>query len=182
MRSGLKARTAIMIGMMLLGISSSAKAGVVLLNGSGAWRFFGNCQDCAIGGRPVTATLTLQNYIQGTALANANFVSFVYDGSNLLLPYSVPSAGLAFVSLTGNLTDGGSESVFLRFGFGGFFDMIPDRRWATCGVGCFNDNDNGNAGNFVLGAQTVPEPASYALMALGLAGVAVVSRRRQRRR
>ena len=196
MRVGTKVRGAILSGMMFLGVAPSAHAGLVL-NGSGAWRFFGNCVDCVAVGQPpqgVTATLTLQNYIQGTALTNANFVSFRYDGSNLLPPgytVSLASMGISvvpnyiFTSLTGNLTAGGSEGVNLGFnGPYGFFTLSSaNRAWQTCtGTPIPNcPDDLGNSGNFILNnAQTVPEPATYALMAVGLAALGVTSRKRKR--
>ena len=200
MRVGTKVRGAIISGMMLLGVAPSAHAGA-LLNGSGAWRFFGNCVDCVAPGQPpqpVTATLTLQNYIQGTALTNANFVSFRYDGSNLLpLGYTVSLASMGvtvvpnfvFTSLTGNLLEGSTEGLDLRFNAAnGFFTLFSaNRAWQTCigtriGTPLPNcPNDLGNSGNLVLNnAQTVPEPATYALMAVGLAALGVASRRRKR--
>ena len=64
--------------------------------------FSGNCEDCAAAlQRPnfaVTARLVLQNYFQGSAITLANFVSFSYDGSNLLQPYSILSSSLPAVS------------------------------------------------------------------------------------
>ena len=195
MKIGITVRTAIISGIMCLGVAPAAHAGLAA-NGSGVWRFFGNCVDCAIQAErqnfPVTATLTLQNYVQGAALANANFVSFVYDGSNLLTPFTVsrPAGGSItvpnnynLVTFSGNLTNGGAESFDLAFGtVGGYFRMQLNRSWQTCVANCGGGpSDLGNGGNLVLGnAQTVPEPGTYALMAVGLAIVGYVSRRRQR--
>ncbi len=176
---------ALTVGLLLMGLSSSAHAGVVAFNGSGAWRFFGNCQDCAAAAqqqnRPVTGTLTLQNYLQGTALTNANFVSFRYDGSNLLAPYTVPGAAptLNFVNLGGFLTQGGAQQVFLDFGTQGYFDLAGGN-WATCVTNCLLPDDFGNNGSFVLQSQTVPEPGTYALLVVGLGALGFASRRKQR--
>lgn len=65
------------------------------------FNFSGNCEDCAIAGElssyAVTARLVLQNYFQGNTISAANFVSFVYGGSNLLPAYSISSADLTFL-------------------------------------------------------------------------------------
>jgi len=132
---------------------------------------------------PVTATLTLQNYIQGQTLVNSNFVSFAYGGSNLLLPYTVPTQ-FAFGNLSGNLINGGAESLFLTFSSGGYFNMQTTRVWQTCaGAQCQTPDDMGNNGNFVRDApSTVPEPGTYALLAFGLGSLGVASKLKRRAR
>ncbi len=186
MRVGSRTRTAFVIGLMMLGVSSQAHATLALIPGSGVWRFFGNCTDCAgtvfgdVAPYPVTATLTLQNYIQGQTLVNSNFVSFAYGGSNLLLPYTVPTS-FAFVGLTGNLTNGGVEELRLTFSSGGYFDMRSSRTWSTCAAGVNCPLDYGTNGNLVLDT-TVPEPSSYALLAFGLGTLGVASTLKKRTR
>lgn len=188
MRVGSRARSAFVIGLMLLGVSSQAHATLALIPGSGVWRFFGNCTDCAgtafrdVAPYPVTATLTLQNYIQGQTLVNSNFVSFAYGGSNLLLPYTVPTQ-FAFGNLSGNLINGGSESLFLTFSSGGYFDMRSNRTWSTCAAGVNCPADYGTNGNLVFdGPSTVPEPGTYALLAFGLGTLGVASKLKRRAR
>ena len=187
MRVGSKSRTAIVLGMMLFGMSSQAHAVLAVpLNGSGVWRFSGNCTDCATRNETpfyaVTATLTLQNYLQGTALSNTNFVSFVYGGSNLLSSYAVPTP-FTFGNLSGNLTAGGTESLFLNFNSGGYFYMQTDKTWATCASNCAIAADYGTNGNLRLdGPSTVPEPGTYALLAFGLGTLGVASKFKRRAR
>ncbi len=195
MRVGSKSLTAIALGMMLFGVSSQARAATIpSLNGSGAWRFSGNCIDCAAGNGtllfPVTATLTLKDYTQGVALTNTNFVSFVYDGSNLLYSYAVPIP-YTFGSLSGNLTAGGTESLFLNFNSGGFLDfnsggyfyMTTGKTWETCDYNCGVAADYGTNGNLRLdGPSTVPEPGTYALLAFGLGTLGVASKFKGRAR
>lgn len=189
MKIGTKVRAAATMMFLLFGVAAPAHAGSLpFLNGSGVWRFFGNCQDCAFRAEqtnyPVTATLTLQNYVQGFALTNANFVSFQYDGSNLLPAYTVTGASLSplnFISLTGTLWDGGPENFSLAFGPTGYFNMQADRNWQTCvtAVGNCSPADYGDRGNLSLGNSTVPEPATYVLMAAGLGVLGIASRRRK---
>ncbi len=185
MKVGHRSRTAIVMGMMLLGMS--AKAHATVASPLSVWRFFGNCVDCGyrnnVTSYAVTATLTLQNYMQGATLNNSNFVSFVYNGSNLLPTYTVPSVSLAFVGLVGNLTNGGSENIELTFGSGGYFRMQTYRSWQTCTSSCDTNDDYGNIGNLVLdGPRTIPEPGTYALLVFGLGSLGVAGKLKGRTR
>jgi hypothetical protein len=163
------------------------------------WTFRGNCVDCANRREaltyPVRATLTLADYLGG-ALNRNHFVSFRYDGSNLIGPFDVTSAN--FTSISGNLTTP-TQTLTLLFGSGGFFRLAtfpvegnPRGFWDTCpaalgprGV-CFDSApaDYGDNGSFTgpPPTNTVPEPSSYAMMVVGLGALGVVSRRRQRTR
>ena len=144
-------------------------------------------------------------YVEGTDLTNDNFVSFEYDGSNLMLPYlvladmfpvrvgasaspSVPTHG--FYSMTGNLTNGGDQWLALGFGDGLEFTLGIEGNWFTCGtngngyyeVPCswMNNNDYGSQGSLSRVVNPVPAPPVAALLGVGMGVFGIVRRRRTR--
>lgn len=168
------------------------------------WTFTGNCEDCAAAAETssylVTGELTLVDYVEGTDLTDANFVSFMYGGSNLLEPYFVttefpdplvePPNYHFFASISGNLTNGGSQSLVLTFGDGLEFTMDTNGNWFTCGqngdvyysVPCSwqVNNDFGNGGLLTTTNNPVPAPAAAALFSVGVGAFGLVRRRRVR--
>jgi hypothetical protein len=158
------------------------------------WNFRGNCQDCAeVAGRnlyPVRGTLTLNGYLGGQ-LSNSHFVSFRYEATNLI-PTAIDVTGANFTSISGDLASP-IQTLTLLFGRGGYFRLLrpgdgnPTGVWATCPrvsdrqCELSEPADYGNQGAFTREANTtVPEPSSYALMALGLSAIALGARRKQR--
>lgn len=142
--------------------------------------FSANCEDCAAAlQRPnfaVTAKLVLQNYLHGADITLANFVSFRYDGSNLLDPYSIFASSLPEVS--GHISFASpSTNVFHVTGVNRYFDLFSLGRWDT-GVPPRTSADNGGSGTF--GPNAVPEPATVLLMGAALAAAGLARRRRQR--
>ena len=195
-------RAAACIGVFAFAMSAAAMAQATTATGAfETYIFSGNCEDCAqtadVAVYPVTASLTLVDYVPGTGIVDANFVSFSYRGSNLVYAYTVDAASSTptstqppvsfrfnsdFDSVSGNISSPlpNAREFALRFSDGLFFQTLSDGSWSTCAPGpsgfygagsCFSPADFGNGGSW-LPAAAVPEPTSYGLMALGLLGLA----------
>ena len=68
----------------------SASAGATSVSSQDqTFTFTGACTDCYDGHASVSATLVLSNYTLGSAIGVGNFVSFTYNGSDLILPFTV---------------------------------------------------------------------------------------------
>ena len=136
--------------------------------------FSGHCSDCA---GDVTARLVLQNYSQGNTLNPTEFVSFTYDGSNLLSPYSILPATPLF-NVSGNIPGALPGAADFHVGDPShFFGLLPSGFWQT---GDPNLGDFGNSGSFSPNApSSVPEPATMLLMGAALAAAGVARRLRK---
>ena len=133
--------------------------------------FSGHCSDCA---GDVTARLVLQNYLQGTAINPAEFVSFTYGGSNLLSPYSILASETPNVSgnIPGALPGAADFHVSNSLHF---FGLTTLGDWQT---GNPNLGDFGTSGSFSPNApSSVPEPATMLLMGAALAAAGLTRRR-----
>lgn len=167
-------------GAALLVASWGAQA-VAVVNTT-TFNFSANCVDCAEGAQQeaygVTAHLTLQNYVQGNSIQSSNFVSFTYDGSNLL------PGGFTITSDTLNDINGSiplslpDEANFYIEGNGFYFASYVGEGWntGTSFVPTLVNLDFGNSHTW-SGATAVTEPASLALVGLGLLGLAGARRR-----
>lgn len=85
--------TFIGVGLNITTLSNASATAVLISN----FDITANCQDCAgaanLPNYQVTANLKLQAYKLGDAITTSNFVSFTYNGSNLLNPYSITNSG-----------------------------------------------------------------------------------------
>jgi hypothetical protein len=158
-----------------------------------------NCMDCAQSAErnsfPVAGTLTLSDYTAGEELTDANFVSFVYGGSNLIGPYSVTNAGNDGNAQTTDLTFSAISGVLgaIRASYdveiffqqtGPFTDFDPIFNFSTAASGAFDtctpatadacffgipgDFGNNAVWNLVSLPGQVPLPGSIALLMAGL--------------
>lgn len=142
----------------LLGLGLLCGAGAQAQSNYQTFQLTMDCTDCAqqsdVTSYPVHAELTLRDYTLGYGLWFDNFVSFVYQGSNLVAPYSVTLNGDDGNPLTtdyallndsfgsyiwGSVTNpGGGNDLSLGFaidwanGTGYHFSTSADGSWSTC--------------------------------------------------
>ena len=148
-------------------------------------KFRGDCNDCA---GQVSATLVLKNFVlNGLSpnLADDNLVSFTYDGSNLLAPYT--SSAQSYLS--GSLTDPASPDpafaglagrfvVNAQFpdGTGRVFFAESHGAWTVYRTIGGAPEDYGGNSVFTLIAG-VPEAASWVMFILGFGLIGGTMRR-----
>ena len=191
-----------LIAIALLLIGSAPTVANAAPISTTTFAFSGLCDDCAgalVGSGPfhalndgvsqsVTGTLVLQNFVPGVALDISNFSSFTYNGSSILLPFTV-SGGTTVTGLAGSLDASGTVLSTFALNFlvptppgltttGGLFfcgacvfAVLPDGQWVLA-----QGTDRGTNGVFSL--APIPEPGSLALSAVALAGLAGMRRRR----
>ena len=155
------------------------------------FNFTGTCSDCILSSPPVIATLVLEDYTAGAAIAIANFVEFTYNGSDIVDPFTVTRDTFYpefSDTVSGAIPAAGGAAAF-RISFGDVigFESTTSGIWFACAPGSgvynagscslFRHNDVG-IGAWSASAP-VPEPASMLMMAIGVAGLAGMAMRRR---
>jgi hypothetical protein len=127
------------------------------------YNFSGTCQDCS---GTATATLTVVGtYTLGTALSSSNVVSFTYNGTNLLGPFTMtPSSPNFYVN--GSITNyPGTNNVTIQTSQSNSSNFFSNTNgsWA---VG--NLSDLGSVSIWGTPVSATPAPSSGILLALGI--------------
>jgi hypothetical protein len=151
-------------------VASPAKA--IPVTSTETFNFTGVCNDCPpVNGKPdiVDAQLTLINYVQGTGLTKNDFDSFTYGGSDKTPGFTIDSV----TNLSGTI-----PLDLPAFAEVSILTSVPEDDFFTGVAGNWNLGavDEGN-----MGTWSVPEPASAALVIIGLVGCGWMRRRRPQR-
>jgi hypothetical protein len=157
----------LMLGAALLSFSASESGASSPADITSTYDFSGVCQDCM---GDAGAELTLLNYTPGQTIDASNFVSFHYDGTNLLEAFTVTAADADYVN--GDLTTLPGPNNFYLASDSEFFSSSSFGNWCVGGA-C--DSDYGFQHTWSISG--VPEPTTWFLIIVGIAGVGLVMRR-----
>jgi hypothetical protein len=151
-------------------VAGNASANVV-------YDWMGTCTELCTGN--ATAVLTLADtYTPGTAVANADFLSFSFSSSNG--SYTVPGDTVFSEFTSGSsLPDFfGATGIYIDYpGSGTYFQHWSNGAWNTMIGG--SELAVGQEGSWTLRTPAVPLPASLPLLLAGVAGMGALSRRRK---
>ena len=147
-------------------------ASATAISTNSTFYFAGACSDCVGTGR---AELVLANYTLGTAISSSNFLSFHYDGTNLLAPFTITASSSNSYSgaIAGPLP--AAENIFISAP-GAVFVTDVGGSWCV-GRSCLADFGQTSIWSDTAPPAGVPEPFSLSLLLAGLAGTALTLRR-----
>ncbi len=169
-------RVAFLVVTAMVALENKASAIAVTADSYTA-DFFGQCTvDCQGQGH---GTLSLHDYILGSALSTSNFTSFTYSSS--LLSFTILN-GDTGLGLLGSIGGSGTNIVSIANSGHSFASDLSGAWCAGNGPTCTTvvNLDAGVEGSWqVANNGRVPEPGSLALAAAGLAGLVVVARRKR---
>jgi hypothetical protein len=179
---------------------SAAFGGNAIAQTINVYTWDGLCSDCSpLGDTPATATLTLQDYTAGTALTDANFISFTYTSAifptglsfvadaNATISGILPADGDGALSLAG-LTDLGSGLglySFTTLGTGAWTlalngTSFDEHREQGEHSSRFRHHEDEHC-DHRCSPSPIPEPESYAMMLAGLGLMGFIARRRKQK-
>jgi hypothetical protein len=168
---------------LALGLGSGPASAIIVIPPPviTVYDFTGICTDCIGQGK---AELSLSDYTLGDPITQANFVSFHYDGTNLLSPFTINNADVLYISgsINGPLPSAQNFVVDSgNYNTGNFmvFESSSGGSWCV-GLSC--DSDFGSTSSYSLagpvGPIGVPEPMPVLLLAGGLLAALVARRKR----
>ena len=162
----------LLVSLALLVVAAAPAGAVIPTSTLITYGFAGACSDCS---GTADAQLTLQHYTPGDSFTTGEFVSFTYDGTNLLSGFTIDEADLVFFagSLPSSISllPAAADVAIARNGLS--FQSSSTGIWCA-GSSCLND-----AGTTHTWSVATPEPASLALLGAAMTGLAIVRRRRR---
>jgi len=151
-------------GVLLLLFAGSAHA----IEKGTTFYFYGKCKDCK---GTAEAQLTLGDYTLGESIDSTDFVSFTYDGTNLLAGFTITSSESPYVTGKINGPLPAAEHFYVSHGDSNFLSL-SDGSWYV------DFADTGSSSVWSASPTGVPEPATLTLIGTSLIGMRFMRRRR----
>jgi hypothetical protein len=159
-------------------VGAQAQATVAEMPGVSTWNFEAPCWFCSDDTIVGTATLTLQNYVKGSAITTDNFVGFTYTSADLGTLTISPQDSISYIA--GSMPGSQPFPQWANFEVDWTAASGGSHFFASQGGDGVSWNvDNVDGGIPFTWSSPAPEPASWALMVggFGLAGAALRRRR-----